>query len=104
VIPLTERAYSNAFQDWSRWLEEGIVDFVVLMNYTKDSQFAKEVVKSGLGHRGKGKVYVGIGVFLMKNNPEMFFNQYREILELSPDGIVLFSIDDLNNEIIGYLD
>ena len=104
VIPLPERAYANAFQDWSRWLEDGIVDFVVLMNYTKDSQFAKEVVKSGLGHRGKGKVYVGIGVFLMKNNPEMFFNQYREILELSPDGIVLFSIDDLNNQIIGYLD
>ena len=103
VIPLPERAYTNAFQDWSRWLEEGIVDSVVLMNYTKDSQFAKEVVKSGLGHRGKGKVYVGIGVFLMKNNPEMFFNQYHTALELKPDGLVLFSIDDLTNEIIGYL-
>jgi uncharacterized lipoprotein YddW (UPF0748 family) len=103
VIPLTERAYSNAFQDWSRWLEEGIVDFVVLMNYTKDSQFAKEVVKSALGHRGKGKVYTGIGAFLMKNNPEMFFNQYRTAIELGSDGIVLFSIDDLTGEIAGYL-
>jgi len=103
VVPLPERAYTNAFQDWSRWLEEGTVDFVVLMNYTKDSQFAKEVVKSGLGHRGKGKVYVGIGVFLMKSNPEMFFNQYRTALELGPDGIVLFSIDDLTSDIIGYL-
>ncbi|TAM40771.1 hypothetical protein EPN54_02325, partial [bacterium] len=44
VIPLTERAYSNAFQDWSYWLEEGVIDYAVLMDYTRDNQFAKEVV------------------------------------------------------------
>ncbi len=103
VIPLTERAYNNAFQDWSAWLEEGLIDYVVLMNYTKDNQFAKEVVKSALGHRGKGKIYIGIGVFLMKNSPDLFFNQYKMITNLNPDGIVFFSIDDLTGEIIGYL-
>ena len=103
VIPLTERAYTNAFQDWSGWLEEGIVDYVVLMSYTKDNQFAKEIVKSSLGHRGKGKVYIGIGLFLLKNSPDLFFNQYRMISDLAPDGIVFFSIDDLTDQIIGYL-
>lgn len=103
VIPLTERAYSNAFQDWSAWLEEGLIDYAVLMAYTKDNQFAKEVVKSALGHRGKGKIYIGIGVFLMKNSPDLFFNQYRMITNLNPDGVVFFSIDDLTSEIIGYL-
>ena len=103
VIPLTERAYSNAFQDWSYWLEEGMVDYVVLMAYTKDNQFAKEIVKSALGHRGKGKIYVGLGAFLMKNNPDLFFNQYSLVKELSPDGIVIFSIDDLTDQVIGYL-
>ena len=103
VIPLTERAYANAFQDWSAWLEEGIIDYVVLMSYSKDNQFVKEVVKSSLGHRGKGKVYVGIGLFLMKNSPDLFFNQYRLISDLAPDGIVFFSIDDLTDQIIGYL-
>ncbi|MFA6130107.1 MAG: family 10 glycosylhydrolase [Candidatus Omnitrophota bacterium] len=103
VIPLAERAYTNAFQDWSAWLEEGIVDYVVLMSYTKDNQFAKEIVKSSLGHRGKGKVYIGIGLFLMKNNPDLFFNQYRMVTDLAPDGIVFFSIDDLTDQIIGYL-
>jgi uncharacterized lipoprotein YddW (UPF0748 family) len=103
VIPVTERAYANAFQDWSAWLEEGIVDYVVLMSYSKDSQFVKETIKSSLGHRGKGKVYAGIGVFLMKNNPELFFNQFHLITDLSADGIVLYSIDDLNDKIIGYL-
>jgi len=103
VIPLTERAYTNAFQDWSAWLEEGIIDYAVLMSYTKDNQFAKEVVKSALGHRGKGKIYIGMGLFLMKNNPDLFFNQYKMITDLKPDGIVFFSIDDLNEKIIGYL-
>jgi uncharacterized lipoprotein YddW (UPF0748 family) len=103
VIPVVERAYSNAFQDWSAWLEEGIIDYVVLMSYTKDNQFAKEAVKSSLGHRGKGKIYVGIGVFLMKDNPDLFFNQFRLITDLSPDGIVLYSIDDLTDQLIGYL-
>jgi len=103
VIPLTERAYTNAFQDWSGWLEEGIVDYVILMSYTKDNQYAKEIVKSSLGHRGKGKIYIGIGLFLMKNNPDLFFNQYRMITGLAPDGIVLFSIDDLSEQVIGYL-
>jgi len=103
VISLTERAYTNAFQDWSFWLEDGIIDYAVLMAYTKDNQFAKEIVKSALGHRGKGKIYIGIGLFLMKNNPDLSYNQYKMIVDLSPDGIVFFSIDDLSNEIIDYL-
>ncbi|MHB8154572.1 MAG: glycoside hydrolase family 10 protein [Candidatus Omnitrophota bacterium] len=103
VIPVIERAYSNAFADWSAWLEEGILDYVVLMSYSKDNQFVKEAVKSSLGHRGKGKIYVGIGAFLMKENPDLFFNQFRLITELSPDGIVLYSIDDLSDQLIGYL-
>lgn len=103
VIAAPERAYSNAFQDWSAWLEDGIIDYAVLMAYTKDNQFVKEIVKSALGHRGKGKIYVGLGLFLMKDNPDLFFNQYRLICELAPDGVVIFSIDDLTDQIIGYL-
>jgi len=103
VIPVIERAYSNAYQDWSTWLEEGIIDYVVLMSYTKDNQFIKETVKSSLGHRGKGKIYVGMGLFLMKENPDLFFNQFCLITELAPDGVVLYSIDDLTDQIIGYL-
>jgi len=103
VIPFTERSYSNAFQDWSYWLEDGIIDYAVLMAYTKDNQLAKEIVKSCLGHRGKGKIYIGIGLFLMKNNPDLFFNQYRMITDMAVDGIVFFSIDDLTDAIIGYL-
>jgi uncharacterized lipoprotein YddW (UPF0748 family) len=103
VIPVVERAYNNAFQDWSSWLEEGIIDYAVLMSYSKDNQFVKETVKSGLGHRGQGKIYIGIGAFLMKNNPDLFSNQFHLICELAPDGIIIFSVDDLTDQITGYL-
>ncbi len=103
VIPLVERAYSNAFQDWSAWLEEGIVNYVVLMSYSKDNQFVKEIVKSSIGHRASGQIYIGLGLFLMKNNLDLFFNQYRLVSDLDPDGVVFFSIDDLSEQVIGYL-
>jgi uncharacterized lipoprotein YddW (UPF0748 family) len=95
VIPSPEKAYLIAFQDWSFWLEKGIVDYVVIMNYTRDNRLAKEIVKSALAHRGKGMVYIGMGAFLMKNEPELFFEQYKIISELAPDGIVFFSYDDI---------
>jgi uncharacterized lipoprotein YddW (UPF0748 family) len=95
VLPSPETAYSAAFQDWPGWLEDGIVDYVVLMNYTKNNQFTKEIVRSALSHRGKGKVYIGIGNFLMKNDPELVSEQEEAVESLNPDGIVYFSYDFL---------
>ena len=103
VIPSLERAYSIAFQDWSLWLEEGIVDFVVLMNYTVDNRLAKETAKSALAHRGQGRVYIGIGAFLMKDKPNRFAEQYKETIKLDPDGIVFFSYDEMTGEMLNPL-
>ncbi len=103
VNPSSERAYSSIFQDWPYWLEDGILDYVVLMNYTLDKQLSKEIIRSALAHRQRGKVYVGIGLYLMKDNPEAFFEQYRMIKNLSADGALFFSYDDITDEILGYL-
>jgi len=100
VMPSPERAYSVAFQDWSLWLEKEIVDYVVLMNYTRDDRLAEETVRSALAHKGKGKIFVGIGAFLLKNDPEMFLRQYAIIASLKPDGVVLFSYDEVPNAIL----
>jgi uncharacterized lipoprotein YddW (UPF0748 family) len=95
VIPSPDTAFSVAFQDWPGWLENGIVDYVVLMNYTKNNQLAKEATRSALGHRGKGKVYIGIGNFLMKSDPQTLSEQEKIIKSLNPDGIAYFSYDFL---------
>ena len=95
VIPSPDTAFSAAFQDWPWWLENGTVDYVVLMNYTKNNQLAKEITRSSLAQRGKGKVYIGIGNFLMKNDPQILSEQEKMIESLNPDGIAYFSYDFL---------
>lgn len=96
VMSSPVHAYSVAFQDWPEWLQEGIVDYVVIMNYTRDTKLAQRITKSALAHKGKGKVYVGLGGFLMADEPKMFKKQYEAVVGLKPDGIVLFSYDDLD--------
>jgi len=103
VIPSAERAYTAIFQDWPFWLEEGYLDYVVLMSYSQDDRLSKEVVRSALAQRSGKKVYVGIGVFLFKDNQDSFREQCKMVKSLSPDGIVLFSYDDLTSGIAASL-
>jgi len=103
VLPYAERAYSSMFQDWAYWLEDGILDYVVLMNYTRDNQLSKETVRSALSLRQGGRVYVGVGLYLMNDEPGTFLEQYKDIENLSADGVAFFSYDDINAEILEYL-
>jgi len=98
VLPYAERAYLCVSQDWPIWLEQGIVDYVVLMSYSKDNQLIKETVKASLALKDKQKIFVGIGLFLLKDNPSSFKEQYKIIKGLNPDGIVFFSYDDISDE------
>lgn len=95
VIPSPDTAFSAAFQDWPGWLEKGIVDYIITMNYTKNTEYAVQVSKSAIAQRGKGKVYIGIGNFLMKNDPRALSEQEEAIEALNPDGIAYFSYDFL---------
>lgn len=97
VIPALEKAYCTAFQDWASWLKKDIVDYVVLMNYTRDQRLAGKTVTSALAHRAKAKVFIGIGAYLMKNTPDLLSRQYKLIKKMNPDGIVFFQYDDIAN-------
>lgn len=95
VLPVWDRAYNSAFQDWPRWLEEGIVDSVVLMNYTLDDRQFDYCARSGAAFKGRGKVYSGIGVFLMQDVPGQIRRQERLAREAGCDGAVFFSYSGL---------
>lgn len=100
VVPSAERAYLSFFQDWPLWLEENLVDYVVLMNYTPDNRLAKEIAQSALACRGKAKVHIGLGLFLLKEKPVEFREQLKIIEGLNPDGIVFYSYDDLTDKTV----
>lgn len=91
VIAPIDRAYSAAYQDWARWLEEGLADFVVLMSYSPDTRFVTLTAKAALGAAGRpDRVSVGLGAHLMLKEPALLAEQMRAVRALKPRGIVLF--------------
>ncbi len=105
IVPSIERTYLISFQDWTKWLNEGYVDWVVAMNYTEDTELMKLNSLSLLLPQFEGKVYIGIGAFLLKDKPEVITEQISFLRKLAPGGIVIFSYDNIvqNKELQDYL-
>ncbi|MCX5712276.1 MAG: family 10 glycosylhydrolase [Candidatus Omnitrophica bacterium] len=103
VVASSDRAYSSAFQDWPYWLESAALDYVVLMNYSDDLQMTKEFTLAALGLAQGKKVYIGVGAFLFKDNPQGLADEFKLVSTLKPDGIVFFSYDDLSDKLMNFL-
>lgn len=96
VIPALDRAYHAAGQDWVRWIEEDIVDFIVLMNYAVDSRWVNLASRSALGAVGnREKVAIGLGAHLLGKKPELLREQMRQTLVFGPGGVILFDYDSV---------
>lgn len=90
-----DRAYLSSYQDWGQWLEEGIVDALVTMNYSIDSRFVNRLSRQALSLKQQSKVYIGLGAYLLEKHYDDFNQQLQETIELNPDGVVLFSYDSM---------
>jgi len=99
VISSVDLAYISYFQDWTRWLREGLIDYVVTMNYTEDLPFFELRSRSSLMEGLKDKIYVGVGSYLFNNDTEITKKEIRDLGPLSPGGIVIFSYDDIEGDI-----
>lgn len=95
VIAWADRAYLSAFQDWRRWLDEGLVDFVATMNYGTDSRQARYLTLTAMASRGVRQVYIGLGEYLLGNKPDLLLQQLTDCRKAGADGIVLFSYDSM---------
>lgn len=93
VQPWPDRAYMVAYQDWRFWLENNIVDVVVLMNYSTDRQLAKNISLAAIKLPYKPSVYIGLGAYLMLNKQGLLFQEIEDCQKLKAKGIVLFSYD-----------
>lgn len=72
------RAYHEAFQDWSLWIEKGFVDYVTMMSYPLDPLDLEEnMMGASARAEGLGKVNVGIGAYKMLDHPELFDQQWK---------------------------
>jgi uncharacterized lipoprotein YddW (UPF0748 family) len=91
VVPSLERSYLVTFQDWRDWIEKGYADHIVFMNYTEDTEYMSDLSASVMGLADRKNIRIGLGAYLLKDEPERIREQIDSCLSLDPGGIVLFS-------------
>lgn len=97
VVPDRRTAYDVRFQDWERWMTDGILDVAVPMVYTASTdQFAEQVTwaRGVVGRRDR--VWAGIGAYL--NTLDGTIAKIDAARGLDAGGVVLFSYDWLIGE------
>lgn len=96
VFAYADRVYFHGFQDWRGWLMDNYVDFVILMNYSPDSKMVYHISKQHI-NAYPGRVWIGLGAYVMKNNPEILRDQLGYMNELKAPGTVIFEYFFIKN-------
>jgi len=93
AVSYLDRAYLSAYQDWRGWLEEGIVDFIAVMNYSTDSRLTRYLTRASVAAQNHRQVYIGLGAYLLLDRPATLLEQIGDCRNAGAPGIALFSYD-----------
>jgi uncharacterized lipoprotein YddW (UPF0748 family) len=91
VFPDAEGAYLDRFQDWRRWIAEGILDAVAPMAYTWDDEIFEVQILDAVEAAGRDRVWAGIGAY--QNTYRGTIEKIRLASSHGTRGVVLFSYD-----------
>lgn len=92
-------ALNDKLQDWPRWLELGLVDFVVPMAYATRSSTVSRWLSQVVQAAADRQVHAGIGAYLLANNFDEFARQIDAARRAGADGIILFSQKSVTNSL-----
>jgi uncharacterized lipoprotein YddW (UPF0748 family) len=90
VTPDEAQAVNNKFQDWPRWLANGVLSALCPMAYTPDSRiFQEQIEQARVRARGGQAVWAGIGAYRL----DLAGIAEKVVLarEAGANGVVLFS-------------
>lgn len=97
VFPNVGHARDDLGQDWPRWLQEGIMDNVFLMAYTRSDDDLKSVLDAAGSLPEKDKIAIGLRAWDEKKKYQV--SQIIDKIKLTRDagfkGISLFSYDGM---------
>jgi len=81
-------AFRNRLQDWEGWLRNGLVDFVVPMNYAVSRSLFASRSKQAYTRNARDRVYMGVGIW---NKPaSSAIAQMKLLKDLHVPGIVIY--------------
>jgi uncharacterized lipoprotein YddW (UPF0748 family) len=93
VIAYADRAYLSLYQDWRRWLEDGLLDFAVAMAYTRDDRLLRYLTESFAGSPLGDRIWIGLGSWIFANQPARALAQIKLVHEAGAAADALFSYD-----------
>ena len=94
VFP-SSQAVSTVLQDWPRWVNENILDYVVTMTYVSDLDSFKRYIDDQLrAVKDPEKIYIGIGTWRL-SEPNLLSQISYVIEQLKLRGFFLFNLDSV---------
>ncbi len=85
--------FAAVFQDWRAWLQEGILDYAIPMDYYREEMpqaaWLDAWVGWQIGNQGRRAVAIGLGAYL--NDAEGVLAQVRRVRSARPLGVALYS-------------
>jgi uncharacterized lipoprotein YddW (UPF0748 family) len=98
VFPDANDAANRRFQNWSEWLDQGLLDAVCPMAYTSDPALFRAQIASVEHVAGRRAVWAGIGAYQL--SPSATVGNIRAARALGAEGVVLFSYDNLDSRYV----
>jgi uncharacterized lipoprotein YddW (UPF0748 family) len=98
VFPDANDAANRRFQNWSEWLDQGLLDAVCPMAYTTDPALFRAQIASVEQVAGRRAVWAGIGAYQL--SPSATVGNIRAARALGAEGVVLFSYDNLDSRYV----
>jgi len=72
------RALHEAFQDWPSWVNQGLVDFVTVMNYSADpEEYARWNAVALSKVTAPERLFFGVPAYKVVKTPEIFEAEWR---------------------------
>ena len=94
VFPDANDAANRRFQNWSAWLEAGLLDAICPMAYTTNAALFRTQIADVEQRAARRPVWAGIGAYQL--SPAATVENIRTARQLGAEGIVLFSYDNLD--------
>jgi uncharacterized lipoprotein YddW (UPF0748 family) len=92
VIPDAQQAFDERLQDWRGWLDQSLLDVLVPMAYTAESDLFQRQITAAKGYAGSRPVWAGIGAYQL--SPAQTLMHIATATRLGT-GIILFSYESL---------
>jgi uncharacterized lipoprotein YddW (UPF0748 family) len=90
VTPDEAQAVSQRFQDWPRWVSEGLLDAICPMAYTPDSRIFRAQIENAVNRSGrKAAVWAGVGAYRLTVDGTV--EKIRLARQAGAAGVVVFS-------------